>query len=423
MMAETLSSSRIKKKVRKMNKPKSVYYKQKEDTREYNLDLLRIVSMFLIVLQHALYFGGMYDIGYSMGGVNILSVCFTFFQSICVISTNTYVLISGYFLINERFRLSKLFKIVCEVLFYSWVILILFIYKNGLVGMDIKTLLPSVLPITYIGYWFVSAYIIMYCLMPVLNLLINRINRKQHFGIICILVCVFSVLTTLLPFSQIMGVGRWGQSVVWFVVLYIIGAFLKKYVNKYKYRKLSWKVLCSSILFMNFWWIITTGLADKMGFDILNNLRLQFLLKWYFSYDTIPVLFASISLFQLYRGFSISNVCVVRIVRNTTPLVFAVYLIHNNSILKDFVWQSLRNSDIQYTLLPLVVIGYSIAVFFICIAIDYVRYHMFAIVNKREWYRKMLKAWDANVYVCFDKLYELTFKEKMSINNLSGSIR
>lgn len=392
--------------------------------REYNIDLLRIVSMFLIVLQHALFFGGMYDIGYLRGGVNILSISFTFLQSICVISTNTYVLISGYFLINERFRLSKLFKIVFEVLFYSWSILILSIYKNGLAGVDIKTLLPSMLPITYIGYWFVSAYIIMYCLMPVLNLLINRINRKQHFGIIFILVCVFSVLTTILPFSQIMGVGRWGQSVAWFVVLYIIGAFLKKYVDKSKYRRLSWKVLYSYFLFTNFWWIITTGLADKMGFDIHNNLRLQILLKWYFSYDTIPVLFASISLFQLYRGITLSNAYVVRIVRNTTPLVFAVYLIHNNGMLKDIVWQGLRNTDIQYTILPLFVIGYSVVVFLFCIAIDFVRYHLFAIVNKREWYRNMLKGLDAKVYICFDKLYELVFKDsKMSIRNQYSAIR
>ena len=39
--------------------------------------------MFLIVLQHALFYSGVYDLSYSMGGVNFYSIIFTFLHSIC----------------------------------------------------------------------------------------------------------------------------------------------------------------------------------------------------------------------------------------------------------------------------------------------------------------------------------------------------
>ena len=380
-------------------------------TRDYNIDFLRIASMLMIVSLHSMSHGGMYDFGYSLRGINIYSIWFTFVQSICVVSVNVYVLISGYFLVKEKFRISKFLKIVCEVLFYSWIIISIRIYLCGLEGLDIKDLLSAFLPITYIEYWFVSAYIAMYVLVPVLNLLINSISQKQLFGVVCILVSVFSILNSVLPLSQIMGVKSFGQSMVFFVVLYIIGAFLRLYIEKGQWRNYAKKYFWVSILFMNLWFLVTTFGTTAMGIDILNNERAQFVLKWFFAYNSLPVLIASVALFHFCRGITISNLRYIKVIKVITPLVFGVYLIHDNPHLRDFVWMNLKNSHIPHPLLPIPAILYTIVVFILCLVIDYVRFLLFNIVHKKEWYRSWSSDLDKKIYEKFNYLYLLLFKK------------
>ena len=346
--------------------------------------------MFLIVLQHALFYSGVYDLSYSMGGVNYYSIIFTFLHSICVIATNTYVLISGYFLVNENFRLSKLIKIVLEVLFYSWLFFTIVVFNRGLSGLDVKLILPSILPVTYIGYWFVSAYVAMYILMPIMNLLIRSITQKQFLGVLLILFCLFSLITSILPLSQIMGIHRFGQSVVWFVVLYMIGAYMRLYVRRSSWKNISKKVLFCSILFMNLWWVVSTTIAYNFHMDIVHNERVQIILKWFFSYDTIPVLFSSIALFQLFRNISISNSFVLSLIKNLSPLVFAVYLIHCNVHVQSFIWSYLKSFTELFPLLPLVVICYSFVVFLLCMSIDVFRKFLMDCVYRCKRYQDIM---------------------------------
>lgn len=380
-------------------------------TRDYSIDFLRIVSMLMIVSLHSMSHGGMYDFGYSLEGINPYSIWFTFVQSICVVSVNVYVLISGYFLVKEKFRISKLLKIVCEVLFYSWIIISIRIFFCGLDGLDIKELLSAFLPITYIEYWFVSAYIAMYVLVPVLNLLINSISRRQLFGVVCILVSVFSILNSILPLSQIMGVKGFGQSMVFFVVLYIIGAFLRLYIDKGQWRNYTYKIFWVSILFMNLWHLLTTFGITTMGINILNNERAQFLIKFLFYYNSLPVLIASITLFHIFRGIAISNIKCLKIIKVLTPLVFGVYLIHDNPHIRDYVWMGLKNLHMPQPLLPIATILYTIVVFLLCLAVDYIRFLLFNLIYKREWYRNWSSDLDKKTYEKFNYFYSLVFKD------------
>ena len=81
--------------------------------RLYNLDFLRIVAMLMIVTLHFLGKGGVLGVAAMSSRYNLAWAI----EEVCIVAVNCYVLISGYFLIKSRFRLSRLITLSFQVLF------------------------------------------------------------------------------------------------------------------------------------------------------------------------------------------------------------------------------------------------------------------------------------------------------------------
>ena len=83
--------------------------------RNSNLELLRIIAIFMIVFHHI----GFY-------GLKIESDLFTYnyiIKSFLALpgklGVNIFILISAYFMTNTKFEYKKLIKLVSQILFYS----------------------------------------------------------------------------------------------------------------------------------------------------------------------------------------------------------------------------------------------------------------------------------------------------------------
>ena len=83
-----------------------------EKIRVSNIELLRIVAMFLVVISH-FYVHGRWPIVNELSINNIIIYCF----DVGEIGVTAFVLISGYFLVNQSFDLVKLFKLVFQMWF------------------------------------------------------------------------------------------------------------------------------------------------------------------------------------------------------------------------------------------------------------------------------------------------------------------
>lgn len=360
--------------------------------RDYSIDLLRIVSMFMIVSLHSVSHG----VSAKMGGVNIYNVWFHFESSICILAVNIYVLISGFFLVKEQFRLSKLYKMVMETVFYSWIILAV-LYTQGR-GLGIRSIVSSLMPVSYNQYWFVSAYIGMYILSPVLNLLIRSISQKQLIGIICIFAVYFSIWNSVIPYSQPMGIHRFGQSVMWFVVLYTISAYVRLYVGSNIPKPRVALIFILSIVFMNLSWLLSVGAGAMLGISLSGIIT-----EYYYHYNSFPVLLASVSLFMWFRTIRIENIKLKKMIRFAAPLCFGVYLIHDNPNMRDIVWGKLSNIEVSKWL-PLVSAVYASFIFIICLIIDYLRSLFFGLLNQRVWYKSFLLRMDRNIYFIYERI-------------------
>jgi len=95
------------------------------------------------------------------------------------IGINCFVLITGYFMCTSQFTWKKFIKLVCEIEFYKILIYIAFLFF-GRESISITRIFQVLSPITNLTTDFVSGFLVMFLLVPFLNLLIHNLSKKQH---------------------------------------------------------------------------------------------------------------------------------------------------------------------------------------------------------------------------------------------------
>lgn len=158
--------------------------------RNVGLDILRIFSMLGIVTLHILGHGGVLDFSSIAGGVNYYAL--SFLKAISYFSVNVFVLISGYFLCQKKFRLEKLIALIFEIVFWGTICYLasIFLGNNSFSVFDfVKSLFAWLVGV----YWFPTVYLALYILSPFINILVRNINKETH-GMLLIAVLFVAVM-------------------------------------------------------------------------------------------------------------------------------------------------------------------------------------------------------------------------------------
>ena len=179
-----------------------------------NIELLRIISMLMIIMLHLLSFGGMLN---TYNTISAKAIFIWLMESLSFVAVNCYVIISGYFLVDSNFKLKKLLNIWIEVLFYSLIIYFTLIFTNK-IEFGYKALLKSFFLILLRNYWFVSVYAILYILSPFINKLIHSLTKKQYSYLVLIVFIFFSLWSTIIPPADTINYGG-SYSISWFICL------------------------------------------------------------------------------------------------------------------------------------------------------------------------------------------------------------
>lgn len=77
--------------------------------RDKNIELLRVISMFQIGILHALGHGGVLA-ACEFGTIEYYVLYFI--EALCMVSVNVFVLISGYFLVQGKIKISRITKLI-----------------------------------------------------------------------------------------------------------------------------------------------------------------------------------------------------------------------------------------------------------------------------------------------------------------------
>lgn len=95
-----------------------------------------------------------------------------------------FMLITGYFMANQKITVTKILKLLLEVWFFSiaiWICGVLFMGET----LDEGYIKDMLFPILSDEYWFVSSYLIVVILSPLINLCLHHISAEAHL-MLCI---------------------------------------------------------------------------------------------------------------------------------------------------------------------------------------------------------------------------------------------
>ena len=369
-------------------------------SRNYAVDLLRIISMFMIIVLHGNAHGGLLSL---TEGMNVYSVTIHFFESLSIVSVNVFVLISGYYLSAKRdTKLSRTVKLIFATWFYSWLWLIICLVLGDEIGK--ATLIKNLAPISYYTYWFIPIYIGMVVFSPFLNICINTMTKKQHGILVLFLLFCFSIWPTIVPYSNPFGFAIGGFCLEWFIVLYFIAAYIQRY-GLFNFKSSYWLIgyLSLSVIILIIW--IT--LSELLGIRDFTDEWKGSHHFYFFKYNSIFVLLASICLFRLFLNLKITNDKVCKIIKFAAPLMIGVYLISDNKLGREYVWQGLTSiSEVNPGTLLYVAV-YFVLLFLICIIIEWLRSKLFKLLENSKGYRNLLSIIDTFPSHIFDRIMKV----------------
>ena len=196
--------------------------------RNTSLDIYRLLCMFLITTVHYFCYSSLAaDI--SPTHVNyIFAVILRVLGTACVYG---FVLISAYFLIDATTTLKKTVSFIMQVEFFS---IIIFLLTLPAVTFTPAILLKSCLPFLTKHYWYPISYVFLLLLVPSLNKVVRAFARESLLQFIITLSVILSVIIPLSPVMKTADyLGSPATGLLWFVLLYLIAAYIKLYGIKH----------------------------------------------------------------------------------------------------------------------------------------------------------------------------------------------
>ena len=181
--------------------------------RDSNFECLRIIAMLMILNLHSFVGGGRI----TFSDINEFIIIDYLRESLSICAVNCFVLITGYFGLN--WKRKSILNLIFQVYFYV-IGLFLLLLCLGYTDFSIGKMI-SRLNCLLVSYWFVTAYLVLYLLAPLLNSFIDKSDNKHLLKYIIIFYIVQS-------YFCLVG-SKYFNDCLNFVGLYLLGRYLKNY--------------------------------------------------------------------------------------------------------------------------------------------------------------------------------------------------
>lgn len=350
---------------------------QTEAKRNANMDLLRMISMMMVTMLHAL---GKSDLLPFMGSdVPVNGWIAWVLEVLSVSAVNIFMLISGYFLISSKFKFGRMVEIVLQTFVYSAGVFVFFLLlgKFPAEDMNVYNLLRYFLPIHMETYWFISAYVIIYLLLPLITSGVRAMSEKQFKGVILWLLVFECVAKSILPVRLAMD--DKGYSFLWYLTLFLVGAWIRLYGFKVmKTARRGWFVFFISTILILAEIFILSQIQARTG-------RLTEMTTVPLEYNHILVFLSALGIFAAFLHAKPLGEKFGRAVSLLSPYCLGVYLLQESPVMR-YVWQDwfgLREAMEQpVPVFLLQVLSAVIAMFVLGICVDVLRSALFRGVIK-----------------------------------------
>ncbi len=202
--------------------------------RKSNFELMRIILFLMVVSIHV---SSPYLSTHTIVGVTNWQVA-NILDGGSRVAVDCFVLLTGYFVgtLGDPKPRKLIAKVVGPIPFYILLYFPLYYLDNrgDLARSAYGALRDLVGNAVYLYHlWYVQVLIVIYLLSPYLNALICQLSSAQTRGLIATLYCVGSIIPSLVYMTGIdfYDLSLLNSRLLLFVTLYLIGAYLRKYVR------------------------------------------------------------------------------------------------------------------------------------------------------------------------------------------------
>lgn len=305
-----------------------------------NFELLRLLCMLMVLNLHSFS-------GYRHGDGFLQALDFLR-ESTSICAVDTFVLISGYF--GIKWRKKGLFNLLFQVLFYSFAVYGVCV-ATGILQFD-KGEFIHCFKAFYDSWGFITWYIILYFVSPMLNAFSDNSSEKQLLKYI-----VVFYLAQVIIMRSVFG------GPINFLLIYLIG----RWISKVGTKRLSDKAVAGYFITTSFIFACAYITYRIMHYDAAGMATFLF----GYSYASPFVILQAFFLFLIFSRFNIQNY----IINWLAASCLSIFLIHMHPAIKQIGYYNYTESlyerpFVDHVLILTVLI---IAVFFGSILIDKVR--------------------------------------------------
>lgn len=161
--------------------------------RNINIDIIKVVSLFLVIGVHFFLYTGYYSINYS-----ITNSIFIVLRNICMACVPLFIIVTGYLNRNKVWSKKYYLNIGRVYLLYSLAMFILTLIDNKYVINTtlFKTALINILNYKYYG-WYITMYVGLILIAPIINLAFKNMDESTRKYAVINIILAISVPVTL----------------------------------------------------------------------------------------------------------------------------------------------------------------------------------------------------------------------------------
>lgn len=327
--------------------------------RSYGIDLLKSVSMLMVVVLHVLGVGGILNATTNGTAANNIA---WFLETANICAVNCFGLVSGYVLCKGHYRRSRLVSLWLRVVFESLIITTLFaIFVRGTVGSN--EWLKVFTPVIHGVYWYFTAYFALFFFVPYINKMISVLSKRELISLAVSVVFIFSFVGNILNTDIFFIHGGYGF--LWLLCLYVLGACMRnieimKNINKYWF--LAAYVVCVS--------------AAWAAMKLLNSPRV-------ISYTSPFILLAAMLLLLFFKRLEFKSPVSQKFISMLARTSFGVYIIHTHPL----IWGNLLvgrfapYSEHQIPVTIIAVILTAAVIYSVCTLFDWLAEKFFKLIR------------------------------------------
>lgn len=320
--------------------------------RNTSFELMRLMLMFFIMWHHFIYV-----LDESLK-IPVVKTADTFFHTAVL----CFVILSGYFSIH--FKIQRLIELIAQVIFFSFGLTCIAIFCFG--RGEWKGLITSFMPFTNGYYWFIAIYLQLYILAPFINIILEKLNKRQYWYLIMVLsFLVFYV--GMLRGGNVCNEG--GKNIINFVLLYCIGDGIKRNETFIRNNIKMMRYVLIGIL--SFLLTIVLLITSSQNYSLL------YIMKFIYTYNSPGLYIMAICIFMLFLTFKFHNNSLNIIAKSS----LAIYLFHEHPLMKGLLYQDCISNivgNMGGAILNMLLLSICLATAAICI--DKVRNYLFELV-------------------------------------------